>query len=237
MNSFYYENDDEYNDTIPVIVYTDDETTTNNTEQESDNEMASISEPSLDCSDDEFSDLDSNVYIVDNNDIFHFYEIGDLEEEFLDSDKYDGQYIIGLTSGSTNTMGGGIDNGIFACGVTPSTFFRYSYVAVLYYLVYSSIFHIAGLKKIDIIKIHITHDHVYLAITKTYWLRIIQRHWKRAFKERKIVITLRSIPRNVLYFQYHGRYPEGINRLPGISGLLSCYKKNNDDDDSTIYQM
>jgi hypothetical protein len=227
MNSLYYENDDEYNDTMPVIVYSDDDDSTNNNtqEEEGDSEMVSISEPSLDCSDDEFDDLDSNVYIVDNDDIFHFYEIGDTEEEFLDSDKYDGQYIIGLTSGATNMMCGEISNGIFASGVTPSTFFRYSYVAILYYLIYSSIFHIRGPKKVDIIKIHITNDGVYLAITKTYWLRMIQRHWKRAFKERKVVVRLRSIPRNVLHFQYHGRYPQGMNYLPGIHGLLSCYDK------------
>jgi hypothetical protein len=239
MNSLYYEECEEYEEyNNPVIVYTDDDTLSSNNDNDNDNEMASISEPSIDCSDDEFSDSESIIYVVDNDDIFHFYEIGDLEEEFLDSDKYDGQYIIGLTSGSINTMGGGIDNGIFASGVTPNTFFKYSYLAILYYLVYSSIFHIHGLKKIDIIKIHITQDHVYLAITKTYWLRIIQRHWKRAFKERKTVVTLRSNPRNVLYFQYHGRYPEGMNYLPGISGLLSYYKKMHDDyDDSVIYQM
>jgi len=232
MNFLYYndnDNDNEYDNAIPVIVYSDDDTTSSNEDIDIDNELASISEPELD-------DVDIDTYIYDNDDIFHFYEIGDLEEEFLDSNKYDGQYVIGLTSGPTNTMSGGIDNGIFACGVTPSTFFRYSYVAVLYYLVYSSIFHITGPKKIDIIKIHITQDHVYLAITKTYWIRIIQRHWKRAFKERSTVITLRSNPRNVFYFQYHGRYPEGMNYLPGLPGLLSCYNKK-DRDDSSIYQM
>jgi hypothetical protein len=240
MNTFYYEDDEEYNDNMPVIVYSDDDDSTcNNTEgdNEGDNELASISEPSLDCSDDEFDDLDSNVYVLDNEDIFHFYEIGELEEEFLDSDKYDGQYVIGLSSGTTNMMSGNISNGIFACGVTPSTFFRYSYVALLYYLVYSSIFCITGPKKIDIIKIHVTPDSVYLAITKTYWLRIIQRHWKRALKERKTLITLRSNPRNVFHFQYHGKYPDGINYLPGLTGLLSCYNKNKDRDDSSIYQM
>ena len=223
MNSLYYENDSENSDNIPVIVYTDDDTSSSN--EDNDNELASISEPSIDCTDDEFGELDPNVYVVDNNDIFHFYEIGDLEEEFLDSDKHDGQYVIGLTSGATNMMIGAIDNGILASEVTPGTFFKYSYVAILYYLVYSSIFHIPGPKKIDIIKIHITQDHVYLAITKTHWLRLIQRHWKRAFKERKSVIALRSNPRNVFYFQYNGRYPEGMNYLPQLLGLLSCYNK------------
>jgi hypothetical protein len=233
MNFLYYndnDNDNEYDNAIPVIVYSDDDTTSSNEDIDIDNELASISEPELD-------DVDIDTYIYDNDDIFHFYEIGDLEEEFLDSNKYDGQYVIGLTSGSTNTMSGGIDNGIFACGVTPSTFYRYSYVALLYYLVYSSIFCITGPKKIDIIKIHVTPDSVYLAITKTYWLRIIQRHWKRALKERKTLITLRSNPRNVFHFQYHGKYPDGMNYLPGLTGLLSCYNKNKDRDDSSIYQM
>ena len=158
--------------------------------------------------------------LIDNDNIFHFYEICELEEHFIDSEKYDGQYVIGLIGGFINDIF--VDT--FACAVTPTTFFKFSYISILYYLVYSSIFYISGPKKIDIIKIHINSDNVYVAIVKTYWLRLIQRHWKRAFREKQAIIKLRGLPRNIFYFQYRGMYPHGLGVLPGLQGLLSCYK-------------
>lgn len=159
--------------------------------------------------------------VIDNDNIFNFYEICEIEEHFADSEKCEGQYIIGLIGGIINNKF--IDT--FASGVTPSTFFRFSYISVLYYLVYSSIFYISGPKKIDIIKIHINSDNVYVSIIKTYWLRLIQRHWKHAFRERNCVIKLRGLPRNIFHFQCNGRHPNGLNHLPGLRGLLSCYNK------------
>jgi len=157
--------------------------------------------------------------LIDNDNIFHFYEICELEEHFMDSEKREGQYVIGLIGGIINNKF--VDT--FASGVTPDTFFRFSYVSILYYLAYSSIFYISGPKKIDIIKIHINSDNVYVSIVKTHWLRLIQRHWKREYKEREVIIKLRGLPRNIFHFQYKGCYPNGLEFLPGLRGLLSCY--------------
>jgi hypothetical protein len=184
---------------------------------DSDSDLDSQGSVSLDFS---IGGFDEDV--IDNDNIFHFYEICELEEDFIDSDKHDGQYVIGLIGGVINNKF--VD--IFASGVTPSTFFKFSYISILYYLVYSSIFYINGPKKIDIIKIHINSDNVYVSIVKTYWLRLIQRHWKRAYSERSAIIKLRGLPCNIYYFQYRGKYPDGLKNLPGLVGLLSCYLSN-----------
>jgi len=175
--------------------------------------------PSIDSASLDFSIGEFDEDLIDNDNIFHFYEICELEEHFMDSEKREGQYVIGLTGGIINNTF--VDT--FASGVTPDTFFRFSYVSILYYLVYSSIFYISGSKKIDIIQIHINSDHVYVSIVKTHWLRLIQRHWKRVFRERSVIIKLRGLPRNIFHFQYKGSYPSGLEFLPGLRGLLSCY--------------
>jgi hypothetical protein len=181
-----------------------------------DSDSPSIDSPSLDFSVGEFDED-----LIDNDNIFHFYEICELEEHFMDSEKREGQYVIGLTGGIINNTF--VDT--FASGVTPDTFFIFSYVSILYYLVYSSIFYISGPKKIDIIQIHINSEHIYVSIVKTYWLRLIQRHWKRVFRERSVIIKLRGLPRNIFHFQYKGSYPTGLEFLPGLRGLLSCYRR------------
>jgi hypothetical protein len=175
--------------------------------------------PSIDSASLDFSVGEFDDDLIDNDNIFHFYEICDLEEHFMDSEKREGQYVIGLIGGIINNKF--VDT--FASGVTPDTFFRFSYVSILYYLVYSSIFYISGPKKIDIIQIHINSDDVYVSIVKTHWLRLIQIHWKRAYKERNVIIKLRGLPRNIFHFQYKGSYPNGLEFLPGLRGLLSCY--------------
>jgi hypothetical protein len=175
--------------------------------------------PSIDSASLDFSIGEFDEDLIDNDNIFHFYEICELEEHFMDSEKREGQYVIGLIGGIINNTF--VDT--FASGVTPDTFFRFSYVSILYYLAYSSIFYISGPKKIDIIQIHINSEHIYVSIVKTYWLRLIQRHWKRAYKEREVIIKLRGLPRNIFHFQYKGSYPSGLEFLPGLRGLLSCY--------------
>lgn len=180
--------------------------------------------PSVSSDDNSLFDppLEFDDDMVDSDNIYNFYEICEYEDEFIDSEKLDGQYVIGLNSGFINDK----FNDTFACGVSVQSFFRFPYISILYYLVYSSIFQVAGPKKIDIIKIHINSDNVYVSIIKTHWLRLIQRHWRTAFNERKTIIKMRGIPRNIFHFQYKGTYPDGLQILPSIRGLLSSYNSH-----------
>jgi hypothetical protein len=59
-----------------------------------------------------------------------------------------------------------------------------------------------------------------VTILKTFWLRIIQRTWKKVYSERKKTISLRLNTKNILYRSIHGRWPEGCFYLPDINGLL-----------------
>ena len=76
--------------------------------------------------------IDYNFIYNDDDDsetIRIYHEIYDLEERFIDSEKKDGQYIIGISAPGFNSSGN-----IFACGITTKTFYKYSYKHILKYL-------------------------------------------------------------------------------------------------------
>jgi hypothetical protein len=61
-------------------------------------------------------------------------------------------------------------------------------------------------------------------IIKTYWIRLIQRHWKKTYKMRMDFIQLRKRLSNQRYFELKGRYIIGSNVLPpSLNGMLGGY--------------
>lgn len=82
---------------------------------------------------------------------------------------------------------------------------------------------------IEIIKINIIDVFpfkMYVAINKTFWLKLIQRKWKSIMKIRKNIIFQRSRISNQMYFQMHGKYPINMRVLPALHGMMA--PKNND---------
>ena len=57
----------------------------------------------------------------------------------------------------------------------------------------------------------------YVAIIKTFWIKIIQRAWKKVYKNREMAIKQRYLPENIIYWQIHGKWKIG---LPTIHGML-----------------
>lgn len=201
--------------------YTDDDTEVDNNTIPYiyiDNEMSVSTEMTvLDSEiDDDFS-FDFNTLEPDEQDITYYHLIYNMEQAFIDSEKKNGQYIIGLSAPGFNSNGS-----IFASGITASNFFAFPYNHILKYLFYYSIITV---KKpiIDIIKIHIDEDECLISIRKTFWLCLIQRHWKKLFAEKKRIINSRRTILSILYFQINGKYPKELRELPNIYGLLSCY--------------
>ena len=55
-----------------------------------------------------------------------------------------------------------------------------------------------------------------ICIIKTYWLRIIQRTWKRIYKERKEMIEKRKNINSIIYSQVYGKWPENCLCIPKL---------------------
>lgn len=169
---------------------------------------------------DDYFDTDDSDYESDSelsvSDYEHIYE---LEADYLDAEKYDGEYVIGISS-SCNVWNGEL----FSSAVTNRTFFRFPYDEVLKYLYYYSVFHIRN-PKIEIIQIYILNE-AYITVKKTYWLKLIQRHWRKVITEKKRIMMKRGNIVSMNHFAVRGRWPEGLNSFPRLKGMLSCYKNS-----------
>ena len=60
-----------------------------------------------------------------------------------------------------------------------------------------------------------------ICILKTFWIRLIQRTWRRICKERKSVIQRRTMISSLKYREIHGYWPDGLNVLQSIYGMLA----------------
>lgn len=113
-------------------------------------------------------------------------EMYDYEEDFEDEEKQDGQYYIGIYTYMPDAMS--TKKLFLGMAVSTKLFFKYEYKYVYKYLC-SAITYCRYAKnydmRINILKLHVDHNMLYLVTVKTYWLKLIQRHWKNVIKKRK----------------------------------------------------
>jgi hypothetical protein len=59
-----------------------------------------------------------------------------------------------------------------------------------------------------------------ICILKTFWIRIIQRAWKKVFLKRQNICIKRMSYSSILYREMHGNWPKSCEIMPGLKGLL-----------------
>jgi len=163
------------------------------------------------------SDNEFEEFEVEPND-WEYDEIYQEDSLHVYSEKEDGNYYIGLAKYMVKQ-----DVLLMINSVSANTFFRYSFQRIRDYLSKYSLINTQN-AKVHIMKLCILPDETYSIVLKTHWIRLIQRHWKKVYKERVRVIRGRRSIKNMLLKEINGRYPDGLNRFPGIHGMLECYK-------------
>jgi len=136
----------------------------------------------------------------DYNDIERIYE---KEYLFLDSEKINNKYYIGIYSRVDDEL-------LLGSCISSSSFFEFPINAVKKYLsTYSIIYNDRFfLKKIDILKLAINEtDGTYNVVIKTVWLRIFQRKWKKLFAEKKSMMEHKKKLSSRMYFEVYGKWP------------------------------
>lgn len=68
--------------------------------------------------------------------------------------------------------------------------------------------------------LYLPSDHC-VSIIKTYWLKLIQRTWKKIHRSRKLIIAMRSHPNALKYREINGRWPNNCINYPRLKGMLS----------------
>lgn len=73
---------------------------------------------------------------------------------------------------------------------------------------------------LEIGKIHYLKGDECVCIIKTFWLRLLQRAWKKIYKQRMVIKKKRSRPTSLFYRQISAKWPEDCNYMPSIRGML-----------------
>jgi len=197
------------------------DTTSSNISQESYNNTSIIidlyGEGHFDSDSDSDDDSDSGIDYdgINVEDSLHFY-----------SEKIHNKYYIGLSHiyNSNNSQ-----QLLLSTAVSAQVFFKHSYDNINSYLYYYGLTRIPN-HQVQILQADIIQEggfEIVSVVNKTHWLRLVQRHWKKIYKQRKELIQQRSLPENLFYNEVHGNYPISISYLPSLHGMLSQY--NNTD--------
>lgn len=71
--------------------------------------------------------------------------------------------------------------------------------------------------KINIIEDEILSGEEHVAYIKTFWLKIIQRKWKKVYQERKEILKIRKTFRALREKEMTGKWPKGARTWPKFS--------------------
>lgn len=170
---------------------------------------SSESEIIIDDSDDSETDniVDENINLY-NDSLFQMY----IEESNSATIIHNGYYI-GL-SGMIQTRQR--SELIMMTTVSSQSFFKYEFTMVMEYLT-DFLTSFSYQPKVDIILLHINNYGVYRAILKTFWLKIIQRRWKKIMKQRH---DIRKIIRRSDYI-YKRELGQTYIEYPALRGMMS----------------
>ena len=193
----------------------DDESSSSNG---NDNQTLSLSSDSN--SDDGLSNdsilIEFDQYSDDEEDEYTIDEIYRDEQNFLDSEKQHEKYYIGLYK---NTK---YQNNLLLNAISAKSFYKYSFIHVLKYLYYYSLVRLYQ-PNVEIMKLYILNDGTYSVVLKTHWIRLIQKHWRKALQMRKQIMKKQMHVRSLYYREIHGRFPYGLNNMPMLTGLMNQY--------------
>lgn len=174
----------------------------------------------------DFENDDENYYDWEEDEML-LNEMYDFEEEFDLQEKENDKYYLGMYMNieDVRLMSSGFlvgENPImfFGNAISAELFFRYKYSQVITYM--RSIIMCRNMNPVvDIMQLKISENGLYLAIIKTYWISLIQRHWKKIMKQKKEYIELQK---NIQYIRKREISHKMKRPRFSLKGMLSIYK-------------
>jgi hypothetical protein len=160
--------------------------------------------------------------------VFDIHRIEKYEEIYKEEDEYrnidnsndyfrNNQYYIGLSYYDKQ-----YDNLLLSSSVTTRTFFNHNYSDVVDYLNNYTILLSNRVLNPEIMLLQISDDMIYNVVIKTFWIKIIQRHWKHVYRNKKIFINNYDSMVNYIRDREVGK---NNTKIPSLIGMLSRYKE------------
>lgn len=155
-----------------------------------DNETIIIDDESISTIDTETESFDgSELEFAAFDDIWD--AIFEYEERSFDDALINGKYIIGMPGYERNT-----NEWLYLSGISTKGFYKFNLEDVLKYLHEYSLSYVHK-PNIHIMKLYTKNDGTCNVVLKTFWLKIIQRKWKKVYKERQKYIRKMRNPMNL----------------------------------------
>jgi hypothetical protein len=73
----------------------------------------------------------------------------------------------------------------------------------------------------EIVEKHELSGKEYVCVLKTYWLKLIQRTWKKIYSKQQEVWNKRQRYSSILYREINGSWPPDCYYYPTLNGMLS----------------
>ena len=190
------------------------ETSSQDEEDEEDEEYDEVILEDTDDSDDDTTPL---LYDSDyEDDLLEIFNYDLAQRELYGFNLEAEKYYIGSFCNESNNL-------IVSITITCGTFFKYPSNIICNYLHDFSIM-MSTSSNIHIIKLDIGTDGVFNAILKTFWLKIIQRKWKKIYKQKQDIIRKRKSLFSIRNREIHGCLKDGTDYYPSIYGMLCDIK-------------
>ena len=159
-------------------------------------------------------------------------EIYLFDSEHMDAPRRHLQYCLGTFWCERFTMATetGTEAGLFLdVSVSERAFFEFPYRLIMKYTsdynVYLFVSPLLEPQRLEILQIVIETSpdgfEFYKVIVKTFWLRLVQRRWKRIYRERQHVFKVRISWKNLRYSQLRGRHLPGYNIVTGVLFMMT----------------
>ena len=107
---------------------------------------------------------------------------------------------------------------LFANKIKLQTFYKFTNYEISTYIYLCSELHLKKKPNIDIMQLIIEPDETYTAIIKTFWIKIIQRTWKKIMKQKKQNDA--KIKRQIFSFSNTFQTTTRIHTYKGLKGML-----------------
>jgi len=222
------ESSSEYTDDVYDEIYTNT-TSTIYTSSESDSSLSNRDQEQTDVdvdlvsfhTYDAFEELENEIDQIYEDNSYVIDRIYSIEADFLDKEKLHNEMYIGFHFSYHKDP-----NMLLANAVSNTTFFDFPLQHIEYYLLTFNMIPLQN-PKTQIMKLQIqdteSSHQLYTVVLKTYWIRLVQRHWKTLMKERKKKIKQRASITSRQLFENTGKYTYEINFMPRLKGMLSMY--------------
>jgi hypothetical protein len=151
-------------------------------------------------------------------------EIHNMDYQHLYSEKENKKYYIGICSEMTVNESLHLPREsiyLMVNSISNTTYFQWPHESSLRYLYYYGMTPMHN-PKVDIMQLHILEDSTYSVIIKTFWLKIIQRKWKKIYQVRRRVLENRLQLTSLYHREVHGDWPVHMRTMPGLQGLMAC---------------